>query len=81
MGESHCEPDPTTGSFHGHAIRQVDLKTEQVTTLVGPGPRPYVVEGVGAWASVNWPAAMTYDPFTKALYVADMWDNVLLKVD
>ena len=81
VGESHCEPDSATGTFHGHAIRQVDLKTEQVNTLVGPGPRPYVVEGAGVWASVNWPAAMTYDATTKALYVADMWDNVLLKVD
>jgi len=81
VGETHCEPDLATGAFNGHAIRQVDLKTEQVTTLTGPGPRPYVVEGTGVWASVNWPAAMTYDTTTKALYVADMWDNVLLNVD
>ena len=81
VGESHCAPDPTTGSLQGHAIRQVDLLTEQVTTLVGPGQRPYVVEGTGVWASVNWPAAMAYDHATKALYLADMWDNVVLKVD
>jgi len=81
VAETHCEPDPATGSFNGHAIRQVDLKTEQVTTLVGPGPRPYVVEGIGAWGSVNWPSAMAFDRTTGALYVADKWDNVLLKVD
>jgi len=81
VAETHCEPDPATGTFNGHAIRQVELKTEQVTTLVGPGPRPYVVEGLGAWASVNWSAAMAFDQTTGALFVADKWDNVLLKVD
>jgi len=81
VGESHCEPDPQTGSFHGHAIRQIDIKTEEVTTLVGPGPRPYVVEGTGNRGSVNWPAALTYDDKTGALYVTDKWDNVVLRVD
>ena len=30
---------------------------------------------------VNWPAAISFDEATGALYVADMWDNVLVKID
>jgi len=81
VGESHCEPDPDTGTFHGHAIRQMNLQTEEVTTLVGPGPKPITVEGTGKQGSVNYPAALSYDAKTGALFVADPWDNVVLKVD
>jgi len=79
VGESHC--DPQGGAYHGHAVRQIDLKTEQVTTLVGPGPKPYMVQGAGSRGSVNWPAALTYDAQTGAIYAADLWDNVVLRID
>ena len=79
VGETHCEP--SGGKFHGHAVRQVSLKDESVTTLLGPGPRPYLVTGAGSQGSVNWPAALTWDANSGALYLADMWANVLVKID
>jgi cysteine-rich repeat protein len=81
VAETHCAPDLEEGTFHGHAIRQVDLKSGEVSTLMGPGPKPYVVEGAGGLGSLNRASAMTYDKTTEALYVADRWDNVLLRVD
>jgi len=79
VGESHCPPEG--GVFHGHAVRQVHLGSGEVTTLVGPGPRPYVVEGTGTRGSINRPGDLAYDAVTGALYVADAWDNVVLKID
>jgi hypothetical protein len=79
VGEAFC---PTRdGQFHGNAIRQIDIATEEVTTLVGPGGDSVVVPGSGSRAGVNFPAALTHDATTRALYVADSWENVLLKVD
>jgi len=79
VGESHCPP--YKGSYQGHGIRQMDLQSEEVSTLVGPGPTPHVREGVGSDGSINWPAAMAYDSKTGTLLVADMWDNAVLQVD
>jgi cysteine-rich repeat protein len=79
VGEGHCEP--SGGQFQGHSIRMIDLSTDQVTTLLGPGPKPFVVEDVGPRASVNFPAALVWDSATEALYSVDQWDNVLLKID
>ena len=70
------------GVFQGHGIRQVGLGPHgQVTTLVGPGRDPFVVEGVGNRASVNRPMAMTWDPITASVYAVDAWDNVVLRID
>ena len=79
VGEALCSD--LDGRYHGHAIRQIDLDTEEVTTLTGPGPKAYMVEGIGTSASVNWPAAMVFEPTTRSLFVADQWDNVILQVD
>lgn len=82
VGEAYCDLDRAS-AWNGHAVRQVEIKGDvhTVSTLVGPGPEPRVVEAAGTWASLNWPAAMAHDATTGALYVADMWDNVLLKID
>ena len=40
-----------------------------------------MVEGSGRQGSLNWPAAISYDEATGELYVADEWDNVLVKID
>lgn len=79
VGEAHCVA--TGGEFQGHALRQIDLASGHVSTLVGPGPRPFVVEGTGHQGSLNFPGAVSFDVSTGTLYVADFWDNVLLRVD
>lgn len=79
VGEGFC--DRSGGTYQGHAIRQIELEGEKTTTLLGPGPVPYVVTGTGHQAGVNWPAALTYDALTGHLFVADMWDNAILSVD
>ncbi|MCA9670850.1 MAG: hypothetical protein KC503_34875 [Myxococcales bacterium] len=81
VGESYC--GLSNGDLHGHALRQIDLDGDSlhVSTLLGPSSVLGVQEGVGAHAGVSWPAALAYDPLTRALYVADSWANALLKVD
>ncbi len=78
VAETHCAP---AGDPQGHAIRQIDWASGNVTTLLGPGPRPYLKEGTGALAGVNWVGALTFDDRTKSLYAADTWENVLLKIE
>jgi cysteine-rich repeat protein len=81
VGEGFC--GFPSSSWRGHAIRQLDITQNppSVTTLVGPGPEAYVIEAAGNRGSVNFPAALTFDKTTRSLYVADMWDNVLLQID
>jgi hypothetical protein len=79
VGEAQCSP--AHGAYQGRALREIDLGTEQITTLVGPGAKPNVVEGIGQQASLNWPAGIAYDEETDALYVVDRWDNVVLEID
>jgi cysteine-rich repeat protein len=70
-----------SGSFHGNAVRQIELDTFNVTTLIGAAGPARLVEGEGANAAVNFPAALSYDAKTRSLYLADAWENVLARVD
>lgn len=81
VAETDC-PTPSPGArYHGHGLRELDLETGEVTTLLGPGEGSRVIPGLGARASLNRPAAMAFDTTTGRLYLADAWDNVLVEVD
>jgi cysteine-rich repeat protein len=84
VAEALC--DRSGGAWVGNAVRQLDPAASKgakgsVTTLLGPGALPYLREGIGRQASLNWPAALTYDDKTAALYAADMWAGAIVKID
>ena len=68
-------------SFQGNAVRQIELDTFNVTTLLGPAGPARLVEGSGANAAVNFAADLSFDTTTRSLYLADAWENVLARID
>ncbi len=90
VGEGTCfiqDPDSHELRRSGNAIREVypvpdaDPDRYTVTTLIGPGTIPYFQAGTGKGGSVNRPAGLAYDNETGNIFVADMWDNAIFKIE
>ncbi len=62
-----------------HVIRKVDT-SGNVTTLAGTGQHGYV-DGPGWQAQFNMPCGIAYNLADNFLYVADMMNNVIRRVD
>ncbi len=63
-----------------HVIRQIELSTGRVSTLAG---RPYiglVKDGIGMEAGFNSPQGIVFDPTTGDLYVTDLAENVIRRI-
>jgi DNA-binding beta-propeller fold protein YncE len=60
-----------------HLIRKVDLGTRAVTTLAGSPGQTGSVDGIGAAALFNHPAALALDAKAQTLYVADTENRVI----
>jgi cysteine-rich repeat protein len=80
VGEGHCDLR-TIGTQPGHRIRQIDLATGTLSTLLGPGVNGHVDEGVGTGVGVTHPTALGWDDKSGVLIVADTWENAILEVD
>lgn len=62
-------------------IRKMDLATGAVTTLAGKSGTEGYLDGTGTAALFDQPYAIAYSSTDKALYVADMLNYAIRKVD
>jgi len=61
-------------------IRRIDLATKLVTTLAGSTKNKIFKAGEGTEAGINFPNHMVYHQPTKALYVSDQSENIVMKI-
>lgn len=61
------------------AIRVIDTTTTEVTTLAGNPPTTGTASGTGEAAEFNNPGGVTFDG--TSLYIADMYNNAIRKID
>jgi sugar lactone lactonase YvrE len=64
-----------------HTIRRLDLRTGQVSTLVGTAGQRGHSDGAGARARFSGPAGLAMDPAGKRLFVADTSNHVIRQID
>ncbi len=65
-----------------HRIRQVDLASGRISTIVGTGVQGGTGDnGAATAARLNGPRGLAYDPVAKALYVADTGNHRVRRVD
>ncbi len=65
-----------------HAIRRVDAKTQIITTFAGTGTAGYSGDGGPAEkAQLKQPHSIQFDPSGEHLYICDIGNNVIRKVD
>jgi DNA-binding beta-propeller fold protein YncE len=86
-----CFAQPSALSVVGHtlyvvdagssAIRAIDLKTRQVTTLAGRGLFDFGdTDGIGVAASFQHPLDIKADPTQKSIWIADTYNNKIRKI-
>jgi cysteine-rich repeat protein len=66
--------------LNGPTIRELDLATNRVTTMVGMRGTWSTVPGVGRAAAVNKPTAILFDAGTHALYITDGAEGVIDRI-
>lgn len=65
-----------------HAIRRVDAKTQVITTFAGTGKPGYSGDGgPAAQAQLKQPHSIQFDPTREHLYICDIGNNVIRRVD
>ncbi len=65
-----------------HAIRRVDAKTQVITTFAGTGTAGYSGDGGPAnKAQLKQPHSIQFDPSGEHLFICDIGNNVIRKVD
>lgn len=65
-----------------HAIRRVDAKTQVITTFAGTGAAGYSGDGGPAdKAQLKQPHSIQFDPSGEDLFICDIGNNVIRKVD
>lgn len=65
-----------------HAIRRVDVKTQVITTFAGTGKPGYSGDGGPAnQAELKQPHSIQFDPSGEQLYICDIGNNVIRRVD
>ena len=65
-----------------HAIRRVDAKTQIITTFAGTGTAGYSGDGGPAEkAQLKQPHSIQFDPSGEHLYICDIGNHVIRKVD
>lgn len=65
-----------------HAIRRIDLKTGLISTFAGNRQRGYSGDGGPAnQASLNQPHSLQFGPDGSSLYICDIGNNVIRRVD
>lgn len=72
-----ADPDSTPRLLIGPTIRQIDLKTMTVSTMIGtPGQESFAI-GLGKQALVNNPWPIVLDAPTHSLVYVDLNENVV----
>jgi autotransporter-associated beta strand protein len=64
-----------------HVIKKISAKTRVITVFAGKLDEEGWDDGTGTDASFNTPAGLVYDHAANALYVADMLNSTLRKID
>jgi hypothetical protein len=64
----------------GPTIREVELSTNRVTTMVGKRAVWTARPGVGAQAAVNRPETLAFDAASHSLFVVDYEENVVYRI-
>ena len=65
-----------------HAIRRIDAKTQVITTFAGTGKAGYGGDGGPAnQAELKQPHSIQFDPSGGHLYICDIGNNVIRRVD
>jgi streptogramin lyase len=68
--------------MQNHAIRRVDAKTGVITTFAGTGKPGYSGDGgPAAQAELKHPHSIQFDPSGEQLFICDIGNNVIRKVD
>lgn len=68
--------------MQNHAVRKIDVKTGIITTVVGTGKPGYAGDGGPAdQAQLKQPHSIQFSPDGKHLYVCDIGNNVIRRVD
>ncbi len=62
-------------------IRQIDLGTQMVSTLVGAGGCSGLCLGTGDDASIGQPGGLVFDPVSGTLYVSERTNNAILEIE
>jgi cysteine-rich repeat protein len=68
------------GDANGPTIRELDLASNRVTTMVGMRGNWTTLAGVGTAAALHKPAGIVFDPGTHALYVTDNQEGVIARI-
>jgi cysteine-rich repeat protein len=72
-----ADPGVDLAQAFGPTVRQLDLRTNTVTTVFGVRGQWTSAAGTGTGAYVNHPVAVTYDATTKAFYYYDDVEGVV----
>jgi cysteine-rich repeat protein len=68
------------GDFNGPTLREVELSSLSVTTMIGRRGQWTTKNGAGSAALVNAPGLIAYDSTTRSFVVYDLSENVLRKI-
>lgn len=68
------------GDGNGPTVRELELATNRVTTMVGARGQWTWRPGVGTAAALNTPASIVFDKVDHLLLLVDLYEDVMLKV-
>ena len=63
-----------------HVLRQIDLKSLRVSTLVGTPYFAGALDGVGLDAGLNRPKGIFFDPASGDLFITDQFEHIIRQV-
>jgi Uncharacterized conserved protein len=66
--------------FGNNAIRKISLSNNTVSTIAGK-PQPGCINGIGGQALFNGPISIAFDKQHSNLYVADIGNNAIRRID
>ena len=68
------------GDGNGPTVREMELATGMVSTMIGTRGQWSFRAGVGTQARLNWPFGIAYDAASKTLVLTDYSEEVLLRI-